>query len=166
MPEFALPEFTRSLRSLALPRPPESGHDRIFAPLIQARAAAHRMHAPEAQVAAFDPARLERAWREAITALAAERHARSAPDRRALEATLGDLALPVWATLERLQAAGAAVRAAPAGAREAQWERWVAVVQRLFEAADDWWGAAQRELAASPAPRRRFWQRNRGRGAR
>jgi len=86
MPEFELPEFTRSLRALAVPSQPGSDHDRVFKPLIQARTAAHKVQSVEAQVAAFDPARLEREWREAITALASARHARSAPDRRALEA--------------------------------------------------------------------------------
>jgi hypothetical protein len=166
MPEFVLPEFTRSLRALALPSAPGSGHDRVLAPLVQARAAANRMHALEAQVAAFDAARLERAWREAIASLAAERHAGSAPDRRALEATLDDLAQPVWAALERLRQAGAAARTAPGDARAVQWERWVVTVQRLFEAADDWWGAARTVLEASPAPGRPWWRRLRRRGAR
>jgi hypothetical protein len=41
MPEYELPEFTRSLRALAVPSQPGSDHDRVFKPLIQARTAAH-----------------------------------------------------------------------------------------------------------------------------
>lgn len=159
MPEFVLPEFTRSLRSIAVPSAPESGHDRVFGPLIQAKAAAHRMHALEAQVAAFDAARLERAWREAITSLANERHPRSAPDRRALGAELEQLAEPVWDALQRVGAAGAQARSAPVQARGAAWERWVGTVRRLFEAVDDWWGAAAPVLARAGVPRPSLWRR-------
>ena len=159
MPDFVLPEFTRSLRSIALPSAPESGHDRIFAPLIQARAAAHRMHTLEAQVAAFDAARLERAWREATVALAAERHPRSAPDRRALAAELEQLAAPVWAALRRMAASATLARSAPVNAREVAWERWVSTVQRLFEAVDDWWGAATPVLGRAAVPRPSLWRR-------
>lgn len=167
MPEYTLPEFTRSLRSIAVPAAPESGHDRVFGPLIQARAAAHRMHALEAQVAAFDATRLERAWREAIAALAAERHPKSAPDRRALAAELEQLAAPVWDALKHMAGAGARARSAPVHARDAAWERWVATVQRLFEAVDDWWGAATPVLERTGVPRPSLWRRIRGaKGAR
>lgn len=162
MPEYVLPEFTRSLRSIAVPSAPETGHGRIFRPLIEARAAAHRMHALEAQVAAFDAARLERAWKEAIAAIAAERHPRSAPDRRALAAALEQLAEPVWAALGRVAEAAAKARSAPVNARTPAWEAWVATVQRLFEAVDDWWGAATPVLERAGMPRRSIWRRLRG----
>ena len=144
MPEFTLPEFTRSLRALAVPSAPGSDHDRVFKPLIQARTAAHRVHAMEAQVAAFDATRLEREWREAIAAFAAARHARSAPDRRALEAELDTLAVPLWSALQALQHSAAATRAAAANDRKAAWDRWVVAVQRVFDTADDWWRAVLR----------------------
>ena len=163
MPEFVLPEFTRSLRALAVPSAPGSDHDRIFAPLIQARAAAHKVHAMEAQLAAFDAARLERSWREEIAALAKERHARSAPDRRALQAELEELGAPVWAALGRVQTAAAAARVAPVNERTAAWEKWVVTVQRLFEAADDWWRAALPVLADSRGRSGGFWRRVLGR---
>lgn len=159
MPEFELPEFTRSLRALAVPSAPDSDHDRVFRPLIQARTAAHKVHGLEAQVAAFDAVRLEREWREAIAAFAAARHRRSAPDRRALEAELDTLAAPVWAALQRLQKAASDARSAAAGARRAQWERWVSAVQSVFDVADGWWRAA---LPVLGDPRRRrgtFWRR-------
>jgi hypothetical protein len=114
MPEkgFELPEFTRSLRALAVPSAPGSDHDRIFAPLLQARTTANRVKGADAQVAAFDAARLERDWRAAIAQLAASRHPKSAPDRRALEAELDLLARPLWEALARLNSTAAALRLA------------------------------------------------------
>lgn len=159
MPEFTLPEFTRSLRALAVPSAPGSDHDRVFRPLIQARTAAHKVHGVDAQVAAFDAARLEREWREAIAGFAAARHARSAPDRRALEAELDALAAPLWRALQAMQQAGTAARAATADARAAAWERWVATVQAVFDAADDWWRAAIPVLADSRGRRGSLWRR-------
>ena len=159
MPEFTLPEFTRSLRALAVPSAPGSDHDRVFKPLIQARTAAHKVHGVDAQVAAFDAARLEREWREAIAAFAAARHARSAPDRRALEAELETLAAPLWRALQAMQQAGAAARAAGGDARAAAWERWVATVQAVFDAADDWWRAAVPVLADSRGRGGSLWRR-------
>lgn len=167
MPEapYVLPEFTRSLRALAVPSAPGSDHDRIFAPLIQARTQANRVQSLEAQVAAFDAARLERAWREAIAALAADRHLRSAPDRRALVAELEELGAPVWRALARLQVAASAARLAPADGRQVAWEQWVAAVRRVFEAADDWWRAALPVLGDPRGRRGALWRRVLRRGA-
>lgn len=159
MPEFTLPEFTRSLRALAVPSAPGSDHDRVFKPLIQARTAAHKVHAVEAQVAAFDASRLEREWREAITAFAKARHARSAPDQRALEAELETLAAPLWSALRALQATANATRTAPAADRRAAWERWVGAVQQVFDAADDWWRAALPVLGDSRGRRGSLWRK-------
>ncbi|HET8771352.1 MAG TPA: hypothetical protein VFM71_10255 [Gemmatimonadaceae bacterium] len=159
MPDaFVLPEFTRSLRALAVPSEPGTGHDRILAPLIDARAAASRVQTPEAQVAAFDAGRLERAWRDAIAALAAERHRRSAPDRRALQAHVEELGAPVWAALRSVRDAGAAVRTAPVASRREAWDSWVGALRGLFAAADDWWRAAQPVLGDAPR-KRRWWRR-------
>ena len=159
MPEFELPEFTRSLRALAVPSAPGSDHDRIFAPLIQARTAAHKVQSLEAQLAAFDAARLDRAWRAAIEELAKDRHPRSAPDRRALQAELEELGAPVWAALVRVQTAAQSARSAPVDGRRAAWQNWVMTVQRLFEAADDWWRVALPVLADSRGSTGSFWRR-------
>lgn len=159
MPEFELPEFTRSLRALAVPSAPGSDHDRVFKPLIQARTAAHKVQAPEAKIAAFDAARLEREWREAIAALAAARHGGSAPDRRALEAELGDLGAPLWSALARMQHAAQAARAAAGPARRVAWDAWVASVQQVFDAADDWWRAALPVLGDSRGRQGSLWRR-------
>lgn len=159
MPEYVLPEFTRSLRALAVPSAPGSDHDRVFAPLIQARTAAHRVQALEGQVAAFDAARLEREMRGVIEALAAERHPRSAPDRRALAAELETLAAPLWKALAVLQRSASEARTAPAADRHAAWQRWTGAVQRVFNAADDWWRAALPALGDPRGRRGAFWRR-------
>ncbi|MBX7117772.1 MAG: hypothetical protein K1X31_02110 [Gemmatimonadaceae bacterium] len=159
MPDFTLPEFTRSLRALAVPSAPGSDHDRVFKPLIAARTAAHKVQGVDAQVAAFDAGRLEREWREAIAALAASRHAGSAPDRRALEAELDTLAAPLWAQLKAMQAAGQRARAAAAPERESAWTAWVTAVQRVFDAADDWWRAALPVLADPRGRQGSLWRR-------
>ncbi len=69
MPECVLPDFTRSLRGLAVPSAAGSAHDWVCNRLIQARTAANRVHTVEVQVAAFDAVRLERGFRDAITGL-------------------------------------------------------------------------------------------------
>jgi hypothetical protein len=165
MPDFPLPEFTRSLRALAVPSAPGSDHDRVFAPLLQARTSTQRVRTFEARIGAFDAARLERAWREAIAALAADRHPRSAPDRRALAAELEELAAPVWRALGALTRSAASARAAPLADREGAWEAWVASVQQVFNAADDWWRAALPVLGEPRGRRGAFWRRILGRGA-
>ena len=161
MPEsaFDLPEFTRSLRALAVPSAPGSDHDRIFAPLLQARTTANRVKGPDAQVAAFDPARLERDWRAAISQLAASRHPKSAPDRRALEAELDLLAKPLWDALARLNSAAAALRLAAPESKRAAWERWTHAVQQVFDAADDWWRLSLPVLGDSRGRRGSLWRR-------
>lgn len=165
MPEFELPEFTRSLRALAVPSAPGSDHDGVFRPLIQARTAAHKVQAPEAKIAAFDAARLEREWREAITTFATVRHAKSAPDRRALEAELSELAAPLWAALGRMQVAASGVRSTNGPARHTAWDLWVASVQQVFDAADDWWRAAVPVLADSRGRQGALWRRIIGKGS-
>jgi hypothetical protein len=159
MPEFTLPEFTRSLRALAVPSAPGSDHDEVFRPLIQARGAAHRAPAMEGQLAAFDAARLEREWRAAIDGFATARYPRSAPDRRALAAELDVLAAPLWRALAGLQRAASAARKASAGDRAAMWAQWTAAVQLVFNAADDWWRAALPVLGDSRGRQGALWRR-------
>jgi len=163
MPDFVLPEFTRSLRALAVPSAPGSDHDAVFRPLIQARTAAHKVQALEGQLAAFDAARLEREWREVIARLAGARHQRSAPDRRALEAELDALAAPLWKALAEMQRAAVSARKAPADGRVQAWERWTEAVQLVFNAADDWWRAALPVLGDSRGRRGALWRRVLGR---
>ena len=155
MPEhatpFALPEFTRSLRafasvgSLATPQ-----HDMVFAPLLTARKAAARVQSADARLAAFEPSRIRRAVQDAIDTLATQQHAKSDADRRALAAALGELAMPAFSALDRMDRSAASFRAAPAGERDAAWIIWVAAVQALFTGVDAFWDAARRIVLVTP----------------
>jgi hypothetical protein len=159
MPEFTLPEFTRSLRALAVPSAPGSDHEIAFAPFIGARLLAHRAQSMEAQLAAFEAGRIERAVRAAITTLAERRHAKSAPDRRSLEAELELLAAPVFRALAGVAAAAENAKRASAAERRSAWEAWVQTVHVLFRAADDWWADALPALADSRGRRGALWRR-------
>lgn len=158
-PEYPLPEFTRSLRALAVPSAPGSDHDVVFAPLLEARRAAHRATSLDQQVAAFDAARLDRGWRGAIATLAERRFSKSLPDRRALGAELELLAKPVWAALESLRVAAEHVRLARADEKHDAWTSWVAEVQRVFRAADAWWEQSLPVLADPRGRQGAFWRR-------
>lgn len=158
-PEYPLPEFTRSLRALAVPSAPGSDHDVVFAPLLDARRSAHRATSLDQQLAAFDAARLDRGWRGAIATLAERRFSTSLPDRRALGAELELLAQPLWAALESLKASAERVRLAKAEEKRGAWEAWVAEVQRVFRAADAWWEQSLPVLADPRGRQGAFWRR-------
>ena len=159
-PEYPLPEFTRSLRALAVPSAPGSDHDVIVLPLLEARRAAQRATSLEQQLAAFDATRLDRAWRGAIATLAERRRPKSLPDRRALGAELELLAEPVWEALAELRRRAEATRLARGyAARRPAWERWVEGVRALFRSADAWWEAALPTLADSRGRDGAFWRR-------
>lgn len=159
MPEFVLPEFTRSLRALAVPSAPGSDHDVIFTPLLDARRAAHKASSVEQQIAAFDAGKLERGWRGAIASLAERRHSKSLPDRRALAAELELLAAPLWRELTQLKERGEALRLAKADARPAAWAQWVEQLHVIFRAADAWWELSLPVLADPRGRRGAFWRR-------
>lgn len=158
-PEYPLPEFTRSLRALAVPSSPGSDHDVVFLPLLDARRAAQRATTLEQQLAAFDASRLERAWRGAIATLAERKHPRSVPDRRALGAELELLAAPVWASLSALKESVPAVRQARSEERRAAWQAWIDRVRAVFRAADGWWEASLPVLADPRGRRGALWRR-------
>ena len=156
MPEhvapFALPEFTRSLRAFAsISSLATSQHDLVFAPLLTARKAAARVQSADARLAAFDPSRIQRALHDAIETLAAQQHAKSDADRRALAAALDELARPAFAALEQMERSAAGFRAAAAGERDATWITWVAAVQSLFNGVDTFWDAARRIVRVTPS---------------
>ncbi len=163
-PEYPLPEFTRSLRALAVPSAPGSDHDVVFTPLIEARRAAQRATSLEQQLTAFDGTKLDRAWRGSIVTLAERKQPRTLPDRRALAAELELLATPLWATLRDLEKQAAAVRAAAPDAKRAAWEQWIEQVRRVFRAADEWWESSLPALADARGRRGVLWRRVLGGG--
>ena len=138
--DFALPELTRSLRALGSARwLRDADHARFLTPLLTARRNAVRVSTAEGQVAAFQADRLRRAFTEAVEQMAAARHPKSAPDRRAYAARVSDAGAAVWRALDALAAAAATVAATSAAARADAWHAWVAELQQLFLAADVWW---------------------------
>lgn len=166
----AFPELTRALRAVGTARGgPGAEHDRFFAPLLDARGHAERADGWRGQVEAFAPDRLRAAWADGVAALCAARYPSSAPDRRALEAALGEALEQAEGCLGRVATAAEALRAADDDTRLRQWRRWVDEVARLFVEADRCWLAALRELAdappggpAPPTPRSGLWRRLRG----
>ena len=139
-PDFVLPELTRSLRALGSARwLRDADHARFYTPLLAARRNAARVRSPEGHVAAFQADRLRRALADAVEQMAASRHARSAPDRRAFAAQVTDAGAAVWNALDVMETRAVAVGKAGAIAREEAWRAWVAALQQLFLAADAWW---------------------------
>jgi hypothetical protein len=162
---LALPEFTRTMRSLGSRRGAVGAdHDRFFGGLLAARRAAEGFVEPESRLAAFDGRRLSQALTNLLGELASERYPESGPDRRALEAELLEHAERVYAALEALGEAADQVRSSKAASRLAHWRQWTWAAQRLFEEADRCWLAVLPALAEAPVPppRRRFWRRATG----
>ncbi|MFA6166675.1 MAG: M14 family metallopeptidase [Gemmatimonadaceae bacterium] len=152
-PEFTLPELTRSLRALGAARwLRDADHARFFTPLLTARRSAARVRTTEGHVAAFQADRLRRALVEAVDQMAAARHPRAAPERRAFAARVTDAGAAVWAALDALDACGVTLTAAATDQRVAAWSAWVAALQQLFLAADAWWMAIV-ELRDGARPR-------------
>ena len=138
--DLVLPELTRSLRALGSARwLRDADHARFYTPLLTARRNAARVRSPEGHVAAFQADRLRRALVDAVEQMAASRHARSAPDRRAFAAQVTDAGAAVWSALDVMETRAVAVGKAGATAREEAWRAWVAALQQLFLAADAWW---------------------------
>jgi hypothetical protein len=160
----ALPELTRHLRGFGSQRArPGSDHDRFFGPLLDARRAAEAHARPFDQPRAYDATALRAAAEEALAGFAAARFPESAPDRRALDAELDEIALPLWASLDALEAAAAAVRASPEDARFLRWHEWAAALRAVYAAADRVWVAALPALADSRGRGGRLWRRVLGR---
>lgn len=150
--EFALPEFTRSLRGFAsISSLGSPDHERVFAPLIAARRNAARVESVEGQLAAFDAARLRRALDEAIVAMCADRAPKDGAARRALTACLTELAEPAFAAAGRMERAVALVREARGAKRAESWRAWVATVQEFFDGSDRFWTALQRSIGPARA---------------
>lgn len=163
---LALPEFTRTMRSLGTRRG-DIGmeHDRFFSGLLAARRAAEGFVEPESRLAAFDPRRLSQSLTTLLGELAAERFPESAPDRRALEAELTEYAERVYVALDALGEAAEQVRVSASPGRLAQWRNWTRAAQRVFDEADRCWMAvlpALQEARVPPPRRRRFWRRATG----
>jgi hypothetical protein len=161
-----LPELTRALRGFGSRRArPGSDHDRFFAPLlaplVAARQAPERGEMPQLLLDGFDAGRIRHAVSATLTSFAAARFADSAPDRRALDAELQELAEGFYLGLVELGVMADAVRQSPVDTRFARWRDWAATLVRVFERADYCWLTAVPVLVEAHATgsRPRRWQR-------
>ncbi len=157
-----LPELTRPLRSLGSRRGRlGSEHDRFFAPLLAARRRGERATDVRSRLKAFDAAGIANALDESIDAFARDRYPRSAPDRRALEAELLELALPLRSALDALEVY--ALRAADTPDADdtafVRWRSWCGAVQEVFDRADRCWMEFGAVLGEAPVRRRPLWRR-------
>ena len=160
----ARPELTRNLRGFGPQRArPGSDHDRFFGPLLDARRTAESIARPVDQLRAFDAPALRASAEAALAGFAAARFPESAPDRRALDAELGEIAAPLWASLDALERAAALVRSSADDDRFVRWRDWAGAVRDVYAAADRAWVAALPALADSRGRTGRLWRRVLGR---
>ena len=163
--DYRLPEVTRALRAFGARRGrPGSDHDRFYAPLLDALRAARDHVArgtdrPWEAAGAVDARAVSGEVRAALADLAARHAGPRAPDRRALEAELEELAAPLLAALDALGAAAADLAAADAAGRPAAWRAWSAALGRAFAAADGAWEATLPVLADPRGGVGRLWRR-------
>jgi len=135
-----MPELTRGLRGLGSRRgTPGTAHDAWFAPLLSARRAVEGVSDPLRQVELLDAPRLTETITRVISELAAIRAPTDAAMQRAIEAALEEDAEPMFAALQRLEVAAAALRGSAPDSRLADWRRWVEMLRGVFAAADESW---------------------------
>ena len=155
-----VPELTRPLRSLGSRRGRLGvDHDRFFAPLLAARRRGERATDRRARLRVFDGASLSASLESAIADFAKARFPRRAPDRRALEAELLELAAPLFTALQALDVYAA--RAGEEGSEDTafvRWRSWCGAVQEVFDRADRCWIAFGPVLGEAPV-RRPLWKR-------
>jgi hypothetical protein len=155
-----LPELTRPLRSLGSRRGKlGADHDRFFAPLLTARRKGERAADRRARLRAFDGAAMSASLDTTIADFAKARFPRRAPERRAIEAELLELAAPLRTALEALDTY--ASRAIEEGSDETafvRWRSWCGAVQEVFDRADRCWLEFGPVLGDAPV-RRPLWRR-------
>ena len=155
-----LPELTRPLRALGSRRGRLGiDHDRFFAPLLTARRRGERASDRQGRLRAFEGASIRTALESAIADFAKARFPRRAPDRRALEAELQELAAPLMTSLDALDVyAGRATEEDSEATTFVRWRSWCGAVQEVFERADRCWLAFGPVLGDAPV-RRPLWRR-------
>jgi hypothetical protein len=155
-----LPELTRPLRALGSRRGRlGADHDRFFAPLLAARRRGERAGDRVARLKAFDGTAMTAAIQGVLTDFAKARFPRRAPDRRALEAELVELAGPLFTSLDALSVY--ANRANEEGSDETtfvRWRSWCGAVREVFDRADRCWLAIGPVIGDTPV-RRPLWRR-------
>lgn len=154
-----LPELTLSFRALGSPGRTGTDHDRFFAPLLDARRRGEGARDAAGVVEAMDARELRGALASTMREFTAERFRHQEPDRRALEAELGDSAQAMLAALDRLERAQQDLAAADDTVRFARWRVWTAAVRDVFERADACWAVICPVLRDCVPPRPPFWRR-------
>ena len=155
-----LPELTRPLRSLGSRRGQlGTEHDRFFAPLLAARRRGERAADPRARLKAFDAAAISAALDDALMDFAKDRFPRRAPDRRALEAELLEIAGPLRTALDALEVYASRAAAGVDETAFVRWRSWCGAVQEVFDRADRCWMSLGRVLGEAPRRRRPLWRR-------
>lgn len=165
MQACAMPEMTRSLRAFgASGEAADEDHDRFFAPLLEARTVAERAPNVVALRAAFDAAALRASIVAVFEELAAERYPRAAGERRSLTAELTDGAAELFAGIEALEHAEAALGACDDSERFVRWREWSGRLRDVFRSADRSWVAIRPLLRDERRSPPSFWRRLFGRG--
>jgi hypothetical protein len=154
-------ELTLALRTLGSHR---AGADalqkRFFEPLLAARKRLAKASEPRAQAAALDAGNLRAAYDALVQDIASEWGSSNAPDRRAIEAHLGERIEPLLAALSTLGDRSRALRAAAEDDMIAAWREWAAAARAVFVAADRCWAPVATLLHAwRPSARPSLWRR-------
>ena len=146
-----LPEMTRGLRSLGTSRGGSTQlQSRFFGPLLLARRRLQEPEEPEWRVSQFDALALSNRLSATIDELALERYPESPPDRRALEAELGEALEPLSNSLAVLAAATRRIGTEGDGARFVAWRVWTRQLRRVFLEADRAWASMTQSLQQTP----------------
>ena len=136
----SLREFTRPLRGFGTRRGrPGEEHDAWFAPLIAARHKAEGERTPEGRLAAIDGVALARSFESIIANFATARYPNDAPERRALQETMRELAEPLFSALASLGRSADSVRNAEVTVHLVRWREWLEAVEQVFASADRSW---------------------------
>jgi hypothetical protein len=157
-----VPELTRPLRALGSRRgEPGSDHDRFFGPLLAARRKGERANDPRPRLRAFDATAIEKSLDQTIEELARVRYPKRAPERRALEAELLEIAIPLRTALDTLRETSRRALDESASGESAfvRWRSWCTAVETVFERADRCWLAFVPVLRATPPRHRPLWRR-------
>ena len=125
--------------------------------------ASSRSATPVAIASAAGAAAMAASLRAALRAFAVARFPERAPDQRALEAELLELAEPTLASLDALDDAARALFAAEPASRFVSWRAWTSALARVLGAADRCWLDALPVLADSRGAQGRAWRRVVGR---
>jgi hypothetical protein len=148
-----LPEMARAHRLLGSRRGGSANAQaKLLAPLLQARKRVEEARDLDARVEALEARALRERVSSALENIARDAYPSSHPDRRGLEAELGEALMPFFAGLDALDVAARHFRSAPEAIRFVAWRRWVATVSNAFILADSGWASAARLLPTPIKP--------------